>query len=251
MRLLPTIILAFSLAGCFIPGMVPTATSHREAKERSLRDSAVVISMDTAFYLARPVYLASVGFNVSGNPIITISTMERSPLARFSATRPVNDDTVIFIIRLLPVDKHVSIRLPKNPTAPAKFIHESHLFDGPRVDPHILTTLLASGVLNHEPEADSMVARQERERSVVAGSVSVRNRCGRTVLLFSGDDPSFGSGQLLTIGGNSIGTVGAIRRGRKLWLVDDDRRTLGSVFITERTREVEIGSDGKSITVYD
>lgn len=244
-------LLTLALSGCFIPGMLPTPTSHREAKERSLRDSVVVISMDTAFYLGAPLYLANIAFNSSGNPIITISTMDRSPLAKFSALRPVNDDTVIFIMRLLPLNKHVSTRLPKNPTAPAKFMHQARLFAGSRVDADTLVTLLARGVLSDERDVDSLVARQERENRVLVGSVKVRNRCACTVLLFTGDDPSFGSGQILNISGNSIGSIGAIQRGKKLWLIDNDRKPISSVFIGERTREVEIGGDGKSLMILD
>lgn len=70
-------------------------------------------------------------------------------------------------------------------------------------------------------------------------SVSLRSECSRTVKVFFGKDPKFGSGTLSTIGGNSAQSM-SFREGDLIWLVDDSRNALGSVSVSAASRRVKI-----------
>lgn len=77
-------------------------------------------------------------------------------------------------------------------------------------------------------------------------SVSIRSACSKTVPVFYGDKPKFGSGTRSTVSSNSVSNK-TFEPGDMVWLTDDKEEGLGSVTIAEGMREIEIGSDCRSI----
>ena len=78
-------------------------------------------------------------------------------------------------------------------------------------------------------------------------SVSIRSACAKTVPVFYGDKPKFGSGTRSTVSSNSVSNK-TFEPGDKVWVTDDKEEGLGSVTIEESTRTIEIGSDCRSIS---
>ena len=77
-------------------------------------------------------------------------------------------------------------------------------------------------------------------------SVTIRSACSKTVRVFYGDKPKFGSGTTSSISSNSVQSK-SMKPGEMIWVVDDNDNGLGGVSISEATRTVEIGSDRNSI----
>lgn len=77
-------------------------------------------------------------------------------------------------------------------------------------------------------------------------SVSIRSACAKTVKVFYGDKPKFGSGTSSTVSSNSVSNK-TFKPGDMMWVVDDKDEGLASVKIEDKTKELEIGSDCKSI----
>jgi hypothetical protein len=77
-------------------------------------------------------------------------------------------------------------------------------------------------------------------------SVSIRSACSKTVKVFYGDKPKYGSGTTSSVSSNSVSSK-QMQAGDMIWVVDDRDNGLGSVTIGETTRGVEIGSDCTSI----
>lgn len=77
-------------------------------------------------------------------------------------------------------------------------------------------------------------------------SVSIRSSCSKTVPVFYGDKPKFGSGTRSTVSSNSVSNK-TFEPGDMVWVTDEKEEGLGSVTIEESTREIEIGSDCRSI----
>lgn len=70
-------------------------------------------------------------------------------------------------------------------------------------------------------------------------SVTIRNSCGKTVKVFYGDKPKFGSGTYSSASSNSRSSH-SFRPGDQFWIVDDSQNGLANVQVTESTREIEI-----------
>ncbi len=77
-------------------------------------------------------------------------------------------------------------------------------------------------------------------------SVTIRSACSKTVRVFYGDKPKFGSGTTSSISSNSVQSK-SMKPGEMIWVVDEQDNPLGGVSISEGTRTVEIGSDCNSI----
>jgi hypothetical protein len=110
---------------------------------------------------------------------------------------------------------------------------------------------------NEEYRAKEEARRKEREarwnnrrrssskprRSAPSGpaivSVSIKNECRRTVRLFFGDKPKFGSGTYSSLGSNTL-TSKQMKAGDMIWLVDDEQNEIGAVTVSSGTRKVEI-----------
>src|SRR5262245_36670517 len=76
-------------------------------------------------------------------------------------------------------------------------------------------------------------------------SVSIRVECRDPVNVFYGDDPKFGSGTSSRLGGNSIQN-NTRQAGDMIWITDEQRNGIGSVTISENTREVVVACNGIS-----
>jgi hypothetical protein len=72
-------------------------------------------------------------------------------------------------------------------------------------------------------------------------SVTIRSSCGRTVPVFYGDKPKYGSGTTSSVSTNSVSSH-SFRVGDMMWVLDDSGNGAGSITISERTRTIEIDS---------
>jgi hypothetical protein len=77
-------------------------------------------------------------------------------------------------------------------------------------------------------------------------SVTIRSACPKTVKVFYGDKPKFGSGTYSSISSNSVQSH-SFRQGDMFWIVDDSENGLGSTSIGPGTRELEISASCTSI----
>lgn len=72
-------------------------------------------------------------------------------------------------------------------------------------------------------------------------SVTIRSSCRRTVPVFYGDKPKYGSGTKSSVSFNSVSSH-TFRVGDMMWVLDDGGNGLGSVTISQGTRTIEIDS---------
>lgn len=80
-------------------------------------------------------------------------------------------------------------------------------------------------------------------------SINVRNLCSKTVQLFIGDRPKFGSGTKTSIGGNTGTTFPRKPDGTvMIWIIDDHENGITSVTANADVKNVEIGSSCKDLS---
>jgi len=101
-------------------------------------------------------------------------------------------------------------------------------------------------------------AREEREAAFAASrnassprpgaspssssvSVTIRSSCPRTVKVFYGDTPKYGSGTTSSVSSNSVSSH-TFRVGDMMWVLDDRGEGASSVTISASTRTIEITS---------
>jgi len=72
-------------------------------------------------------------------------------------------------------------------------------------------------------------------------SVTIRSSCSKTVPVFYGDKPKYGSGTTSSVSSNSVSSK-TFTVGDQMWVLDDSGDGAGSVTISESTRNVEINS---------
>lgn len=72
-------------------------------------------------------------------------------------------------------------------------------------------------------------------------SVTIRSSCSRTVKVFYGEKPKFGSGTNSTISSNSVQSH-TFRVGDSFWIIDDSENGLAQYRIQPSTSTIEIGS---------
>jgi hypothetical protein len=70
-------------------------------------------------------------------------------------------------------------------------------------------------------------------------SVSIKNSCEKTVKVFFGDKPKFGSGTYSTASSNSRSSH-SFAPGDQFWIVDDSQNGVANVAVSESTHEIEI-----------
>ncbi len=70
-------------------------------------------------------------------------------------------------------------------------------------------------------------------------SVTIRSSCSRTVAVFYGNKPKYGSGTTSSISSNSINSH-SFRAGDMFWIVDSSGNGLASVTVTQGMRNLEI-----------
>lgn len=74
-------------------------------------------------------------------------------------------------------------------------------------------------------------------------SIEVRNTCSKTVQLFLGEKPKFGSGTKTSIGSNTTTTFPRRPDGTAVvWIIDDKENGIQSAQVGVDTKKVEIGS---------
>jgi hypothetical protein len=74
-------------------------------------------------------------------------------------------------------------------------------------------------------------------------SVNIRSRCDKTVRVFFGDKPKFGSGTTSSISSNSIQSH-SFRVGDQMWIVDEHDNGVSNTQISSSTREIEVSCTG-------
>lgn len=70
-------------------------------------------------------------------------------------------------------------------------------------------------------------------------SVDIKSSCSKTVKVFYGDKPKFGSGTYSTASANSRSSH-SFRPGDQFWIVDESENGVANVSIKDETREIEI-----------
>ena len=78
-------------------------------------------------------------------------------------------------------------------------------------------------------------------------SVTIRSSCNKTVKVFYGDKPKFGSGTYSSISSNSVQSH-SFQEGDLFWIVDESENGISSASICRGTRELEIGSSCSGIS---
>jgi len=92
----------------------------------------------------------------------------------------------------------------------------------------------------------SKPAAETKPSAPLTVSVSIRSACPKTAKVFYGDKPKFGSGTSSTVSSNSVSNK-TFRTGDMMWVVDEKDEGLASVKVVDGMKELEIGSDCKSI----
>ncbi len=78
--------------------------------------------------------------------------------------------------------------------------------------------------------------------------VDLRNECSKTVRLFIGEKPKFGSGKTTTLGSNTTTSEGRKADGTQMiWVVDDKDNGLASANVVPTTKKVVIESSCTAI----
>jgi len=72
-------------------------------------------------------------------------------------------------------------------------------------------------------------------------SVTIRSSCDHTVPVFYGEKPHFSSGTTSSVSSNSVSSQ-TFTVGDMMWVLDDNDNGVGSVTISQNTREIEINS---------
>ena len=70
-------------------------------------------------------------------------------------------------------------------------------------------------------------------------SVTIRSSCGKTVKVFFGEKPKFGSGTYSTASSNSVSSH-SFKPGEQFWIVDDSQNGVANIAVGGTTKEIEI-----------
>ena len=108
----------------------------------------------------------------------------------------------------------------------------------------------APGEAAKAPEAKGPEAAKAPEnKPSVPTTVEIRSECSKTVSVFYGDKPKFGSGKKSSVSGNSTSTEGRKSDGTlTVWLIDDKENGIASASVGPETKKVVIGSSCTSIS---
>ncbi len=83
----------------------------------------------------------------------------------------------------------------------------------------------------------------------VPTTVEIHSDCSKTVPVFYGDKPKFGSGTKSSVSSNSTSSQGRSSDGTlTVWIIDEQENGLASVKVTPQTRRVTIDSSCKGIS---
>ena len=82
----------------------------------------------------------------------------------------------------------------------------------------------------------------------IPSSLEMHSDCGKTLPLFLGEKPKFGSGTKTSIGSNTTTTFPRHPDGTMtVWIIDDSENGITSAFADKKTRKINVGSDCKSL----
>ncbi len=83
----------------------------------------------------------------------------------------------------------------------------------------------------------------------VPTTVEIHSDCSKTVPVFYGDKPKFGSGTKSSVSSNSTSSQGRSSDGTlTVWIIDEQENGLASVKVTPQTKRVTIDSSCKGIS---
>lgn len=89
------------------------------------------------------------------------------------------------------------------------------------------------------PSTPSVAESTEKAAAPSSVSVTIRNTCGKTVKVFFGNKPKFGSGTYSTASSNSVQSH-TFRPGDLFWIVDQSENGVANVEVKDSTKEIEI-----------
>lgn len=97
-------------------------------------------------------------------------------------------------------------------------------------------------------KAPEAVKAPEAAKASTPTTVEVRSECSKTVNVFYGEKPKFGSGKKSTVSGNSTSTEGRKPDGTlTVWIIDDKENGIASATVGPDTKKVVIGASCTSI----
>jgi hypothetical protein len=86
-------------------------------------------------------------------------------------------------------------------------------------------------------------------KAPVPTTVEIHSDCSKTVPVFYGEKPKFGSGTKSSVSSNSTSSTGRNSDGTlTVWIIDEQENGIASVHVGPETRRVEIDSSCKRIT---
>jgi hypothetical protein len=80
-------------------------------------------------------------------------------------------------------------------------------------------------------------------------SVTVRSQCSKTVRVFFGQKPKFGSGRTSSVSSNSVSNE-SFNTGDMMWIVDESDNGLASTTVSSSTHEITVGSDCRTLSAH-
>ncbi|GMV14660.1 MAG: hypothetical protein AMXMBFR56_28840 [Polyangiaceae bacterium] len=89
------------------------------------------------------------------------------------------------------------------------------------------------------PSTESVAKSAAKPAAPSSVSVTIRNTCGKTVKVFFGQKPKFGSGTYSTASSNSVQSH-SFRPGDLFWIVDQSENGVANVEVKDSTKEIEI-----------
>jgi hypothetical protein len=89
----------------------------------------------------------------------------------------------------------------------------------------------------------------EAAKAYVPTTVEIHSDCSKTVSVFYGEKPKFGSGRKSSVSSNSTGSEGRNADGTlTIWIIDEKENGLSNVKVTPDTKRVTIGASCKDIS---
>lgn len=96
-----------------------------------------------------------------------------------------------------------------------------------------------------KPEA----SKPDAQKPSTPTTVEIHSDCSKTVSVFYGEKPKFGSGKKSSVSSNSTSSEGRGSDGTLMvWIIDDHENGVASVKVTPETKRVTIGASCKDIS---
>ncbi len=127
----------------------------------------------------------------------------------------------------------------------------------PPPDPNAMVSRTTNAAVPSAPTTPSVLQSKDatpattpaKSAASVPTTVEVHSDCAKTVEVFYGDKPKFGSGTKSSVSSNSTSSQGRNADGTlTIWIIDDKENGLASAKVTATTKRVTIDSTCKGIT---